>query len=905
MSKSLVIVESPTKAKTLRKFLGADYLVESSVGHIRDLPANAAEIPASHKGRPWATLGVNVEEGFAPLYVVQQGKRKKITELRRLLKEVDQLLLATDEDREGEAISWHLVEVLKPKVPVRRMVFHEITKSAILASLAETREIDLDLVNAQEARRIIDRLYGYEVSPILWRKVGPRLSAGRVQSVAVRMLVERERARMRFRSACYWDLTATFRTRADEQFDATLIRLDGRRIALGRDFDPETGALAGEEALLLDGARAQELGKLLEDAPFRVVSAEEKPFTRTPAPPFTTSTLQQEGNRKLRFDAKRTMRAAQRLYESGFITYMRTDSVVLSAAALEMTRSEIAGTYGADYLPDQPRFYRNKVKNAQEAHEAIRPAGERIAGVGQIRSALGEDEARVYELIRKRTIACQMKDARGRRMVVRVGAERDGTEALFQASGNVIDFPGFLRAYVEGADDPLAALADRETILPPLAAGDEVDPKTLKAAEHHTSPPARLTEATLVKALEESGIGRPSTYASIIDTIQRREYTFKRGNALVPSFTAFAVVRLMEEHLTDLIDLGFTARMEDRLDAISRGEDDRLRYLEQFYQGNGAHGLKPLLEAKAGDIDPRSVCTIPLGEDDEGQPVVVRVGRYGPFLQQGETTSPIPAQTCPDELTVEAALALIATAAKGDEPLGTHPDDGQPIFVKTGRFGPYVQLGEPDPEDTKKKPKRASLLKGMVPGDVTLEIALELLALPKVLGQDADGVDVQAFHGRYGPYVKRGDDTRSLAPEDDLLTLTLERALELLAQERKGRGFRQAAKPIKVFEEVAELEGRALRVLSGRYGPYVTDGEVNASLPKNFSDPEALTLVQALELLEARRARQGKKKAKKKAAKKKATKKKAAKKGTKKKAAKKKTTKKKVAKKGSKKKAAG
>jgi len=900
MSKFLVIVESPTKAKTLKKFLGSDYVVESSIGHIRDLPARAAEVPDTHTGLPWASLGVNVEEEFSPLYVVHPDKKKKITELRGLLKEVDELLLATDEDREGEAISWHLVEVLKPKVPIKRMVFHEITKPAILAALADTREIDENLVNAQETRRIIDRLFGYEVSPILWRKISPGLSAGRVQSVAVRILVDRERARMRFRMAQYWDLVATFKTPKGGEFQATLVSLDGQRLAGGKDFDPDTGKLKRDDVALLDEEGAQQLLAAMNTASFSVVSAEEKPFTRTPAPPFTTSTLQQEGNRKLRFDAKRTMRAAQRLYENGYITYMRTDSVVLSKQALELTRAEIEKTYGADYLPDAPRTYKNKVVNAQEAHEAIRPAGDTIAPVQEIAKKLGADESKIYDLIWKRTIASQMKDAHGRRMTLRVGSEGAERVAIFQAGGSVIDFSGFLRAYVEGEDDPEQALADRETLLPPVAEGEPLEPGGLSAEEHRTSPPARLTEATLVKALEESGIGRPSTYASIIDTIQRREYTFKKGTALVPSFTAFAVVSLMEDHLTHLIDPEFTARMEDRLDAISRGEQARLAYLSEFYNGNGTVGLKPLLEEKVADIDPRQVCSIPLGDGEDGTPIVVRVGRYGPFLQHGEDTAPVPDQTCPDELTIESATALLEQSRKADEPIGNHPEGGTPIYLKTGRFGPYLQLGEPDPEDKKAKPKRSSLLKGMTPEDVTLEVAVQLLSLPRVVGQDADGVEIQAFNGRYGPYIKRGDDTRSLGPDDDLLTLSLVRALELLAQERRGRGFRTPAKPLKVFvaDEVPELDGADLKVLDGRYGPYVTDGTVNASLPKDFEDVQELTIVQALELIERARERKGKKKARKKTAKKKATKKKATKKkATKKKATKKKATKKKASKK--------
>ncbi|MEM9381603.1 MAG: type I DNA topoisomerase [Planctomycetota bacterium] len=895
MSKTLVIVESPTKAKTLKKFLGKDYIVESSVGHIRDLPANAAEIPAKYKKEPWSRLGVDVENDFQPLYIVQPAKKKKISELKAMLKEVDRVLLATDEDREGEAISWHLVEVLDPKVPYQRMVFHEITKSAILEALDDTREIDKDLVEAQESRRILDRLYGYEVSPILWRKIKPRLSAGRVQSVATKIIVDRERDRMRFVGAEYWDLVATFSPTSGDgvgkDFDARLVSLRGKRIAGGKDFDPFTGKLTRDDVELLSGDEAKELREKLASGAFRVLSAEEKPFSRTPAPPFTTSTLQQEGNRKLRFDAKRTMRAAQRLYENGFITYMRTDSVTLSTMAIDLTRTAVESTYGAEYLPDAPRAYKGKVQNAQEAHEAIRPAVEAIAPVSEIRKTLGEDEAKVYDLIWKRTLACQMKDAKGRRMVLKVGDADGQVQAVFQANGNVIDFPGFLRAYVEGADDPDAALADRETILPPVAAGDDVEAREITADEHHTSPPARLTEATLVKLLEEKGIGRPSTYASIIDTILRRDYTFKKGSALVPTFTAFAVVSLMEQHMGHLIDPSFTATMESSLDAISRGEDEMLPYLQKFYEQGLDHapGLKPLLDKKVEDIDARTVCSIPIGKSEDGEDIIVRVGRYGPFLQHGETTAPIPDETAPDEVDVEFAKKLLAAKARADEPIGHHPESNLPIYLKTGRYGPYIQLGDAG-EDKKDKPKMVSLLRGMTPEDVDLEVAVALASLPRNLGADKDGVDIMAYNGRYGPYIKRGTDTRSLTNDDHLLTITRERALELLAQEKTGRG-RSAPEPMKTFENVEALDGGAIKLFKGRYGPYVSDGEVNASLPRDMENPESITVDHALELLAVQREKKGKKKAKKKSAKKKTTKKKAAKKtASRKKAASKKAT---------------
>ncbi len=886
--KRLIIVESPTKAKTLARFLGKGYIVESSVGHVRDLPANASEVPEKFKKEPWARLGVNVDDKFKPLYIIQPDKKKTIAELKKRLKEVDELLLATDEDREGEAISWHLLEVLKPKVPVRRMVFHEITKQAILHSLEHTRDINMDLVGAQETRRIIDRLYGYEVSPILWRKIAPKLSAGRVQSVAIRMVVDRERERMRFRAAEYWDLTAEFRTDAGKTFPARLVSLGDQRLATGKDFDANTGKLKKDTVRQLDAGGAQLMAAALSEGSFQIISAEEKPFTRSPAPPFTTSTLQQEGNRKLRFDAKRTMRAAQKLYETGHITYMRTDSVALSGEAIRLTRTAVEERYGPDYLPPEARAYKTKVKNAQEAHEAIRPAGDRVSSVEEVQRELGGDPAKVYELIWKRTLACQMKNAQGRRMVLKVRSDQTpdraegDLEAIFQANGNVIDFAGFLRAYVEGTDDPDAALSDKETVLPPVQEGDAVQPADILPEEHRTTPPARLTEATLVKMLEESGIGRPSTYASIIDTIERREYTFKKGSALVPTFTAFAVVTLMREHLTDLIDPSFTAKMEDRLDEISRGEFETGRYLEEFYRGNGSPGLRPLLDQKAEDIDPRRVCTIEIGKDDQGRDIVVRVGRYGPFVQREDVTAPIPDGTCPDEMTVERAAELIAAGERAGMPIGQHPETNEPVYVKTGRFGPYVQLGDPDPDKkVKTKPKMVSLLRGMTPDTMTLEVALQLLSLPRTLGQDADGVDVQAFTGRYGPYIKRGTDTRSLGPNDHLLTVDLARAMELLAEEKR-RG-RQAAEPIKVFEKVKALGGVDVRLLKGRYGPYITDGEVNASLPSSVDDPAAFTLAEVIDLIERKRAAPGrKKKAKKKAAKKKTAKKKTAKKATKK-----------------------
>ena len=907
MTKRLVIVESPTKAKTLGKFLGKDFVVESSVGHIRDLPAGAAEIPEEYKGEKWARLAVNIAEDFQPLYVINPDKKKVITDLKKKLKACDELLLATDEDREGEAISWHLLEVLKPKCTVKRMVFHEITKEAVEHALEDTRELDTHLVEAQEARRIIDRLYGYEISPLLWKKIKPKLSAGRVQSVAIRIIVERELERMRFQSAEYWDLAGIFATGKEEKFPAKLVSIDGLRLANGRDFDPDTGALkdpaSADKIRHLKGEEARALVEKLRAGTFNVIKTEERPFTQRPPAPFTTSTLQQEAGRKLGFDARRTMRAAQRLYELGFITYMRTDSVNLSKEALNATRNAVIDLYGHEFLPKEPRIHKGKVKNAQEAHEAIRPSGETFLTPGEVSSKISLDESKVYELIWKRTMACQMLEARGRKMTVTIEGIADGTSFRFTATGRVIDFAGFLRAYVEGSDDPDAELADKDTILPAMAEGDTLAAKEITPEEHHTKPPARLTEASLVKLLEESGIGRPSTYASIIQTIQARDYTFKKGQALVPSFTAFAVVQLMKNHFSNLINLDFTAKMEDRLDTIARGEYEALPYLKEFYFGNGTMGLKGLLEQNLEAIDPRTVCSIPLPWEYEGATVTVRVGRYGPYLEAGEARANIADGVCPDELDQETTQELFRVAAEGPRSLGDHPESKLPIYVKVGRFGPYVQLGD-RVEDSKEKPKMSSLLPGMTPETVTLDEAVQLLNLPRTVGQDPEGVDVVVAFGRYGAYVKRGTDTRSLTETDHVLTVGLERCLELLAQPRT-RGRRAPAEPLKRFESVEALDGVELKVLKGRYGPYVTDGETNASLPRDYEDPTALTEPEAVQLILDRRARVGKKKTKKKTTKKKAkkktTKKKTAKKKTTKKTTKKKTTKKKTSKKTAKK----
>jgi DNA topoisomerase I len=895
----LVIVESPTKAKTLRGILGDEYHVESSVGHVRDLPPNADAIPANMKKEKWARLGVNVEDDFAPLYVVHPDKKAKIKELKELLAESDELLLATDEDREGEAISWHLLELLKPKVPVRRMVFHEITKTAVLHALEDTRDIDMQIVRAQEARRIIDRLYGYEVSPVLWRKIRPKLSAGRVQSIAIRMVVERERRRLSFVSADYWGITAQLETSESKTFEARLDTVDGKSLASGKDFDPDTGKLVRTEKLHLLGEEAQTLVAALGANSVEVISTKETPVSRKPAAPFTTSTLQQEGNRKLRFGADRTMRAAQSLYENGFITYMRTDSVKLSDDAIALTRTEIENLYGKEYLPEEPRLYKNKSKNAQEAHEAIRPSGQTLPKVADVTAKLGPDAGKIYELIWMRTMACQMVNSRGRRMTIKAKSAWSEREAVFSASGTTIDFPGFLKAYEESADDDADDDDKKERILPPVTEGETLGAKEVTPKESTTQPPARLTEASLVKALEESGVGRPSTYASIIKTIIRRDYTFKKGNALVPTWLAFAVVRLLHDHMTHLIDYAFTASMEDRLDAIAAGNGESLPYLKEFYFGNGVMGLKPLLEKSVDEIDPRTVCSIPLGKDKEGEEVIVRVGRWGPYLQRGEARASLPDGLAPDELTIPMAEELLEAGARAEEPIGKHPDNDEPIYVKTGRYGPYVQLGDAKDADgkaKKEKPKMVSLLSDMSPETIDLETALKLLSLPRTLGQDAEGNDIQVFNGRYGPYLKAGKETRSLTEDDHLLTIGLERALKLLAEPKK-RG-RAAQKSIKEFEEVEALEGKTVKLLKGRYGPYVTDGETNASLPRGYANPEELKVEEAVELILARRAAgPKKKKKKKKKAKKKTTKKKAKKKATKKKAAKKKTTKKKATKK--------
>ncbi len=886
--KSLVIVESPAKARTISRFLGAKYTIEASIGHIRDLPQGAKEMPAHLKGEDWSYLGVNVDKDFQPVYVIPKEKSQQVRKLKQAMKGVDDVYLATDEDREGEAISWHLCEVLQPKVPIHRLVFHEITEEAILEALKNPRQIDEDLVRAQEVRRIVDRLYGYDVSPLLWRKIRPKLSAGRVQSVAVRLIVERERQRMRFRSATYWDLLGTFAVHGNERFQAGLISVEGRRIPASRDFDPATGQLKDDSLLCLDSNEAEQLRARLEKAHFEVGNVEDKPYTTDPYAPFTTSTLQQEANRKYGFTARHTMQVAQSLYENGHITYMRTDSTNLATVAIQAARDLILTQYGKDYLPDKPRVYAGKVKNAQEAHEAIRPAGHPFDLPDTLRGKLSPDEFRLYDLIWKRTIASQMTNARGHRVTITVA----GGGAIFQASGRTIEFPGYLRAYVEGSDDPDARLADQEDVLPKVSVGQSLECRQLEPKGHTTQPPNRYSEASLTRELERLGIGRPSTYASIIDTILARQYVFKirRGNVLVPTWTAFAVCQLMEKHLAELVDYQFTAGMEDELDAISRGEMSHVEYLKAFYFGKEHDGLKQLLAQKIDEIDAREVSRIPLGKAPDGEDVNVRVGRYGPFVEHGDQRASVPDQTPPDELTLEKAIELLEKSAIGDEPLGTCPETGKPVYLKTGRFGPYVQRGNPDDDE---KPQNASLLKGMEPADVDLELALKLLSLPRAVGvHPENSMEIIAHNGRYGPYVKCGEETRSLPEGMSPLEVTVEQAVELLAQPKGSRRSAARREPLRVFEP-SPVTGNPVQVLEGRYGPYVTDGETNASLPRG-AEPGEVTLEFALQLLKdrAERAPSRRPKRAKKTTAKKTVKKKAKKKASKKKA--KKTTKKKT-----------
>jgi DNA topoisomerase-1 len=887
-SKRLVIVESPKKARTIAGYLGPGYDVEASVGHIRDLP-QPSELPADMKKGPFGKFAVDVDNGFEAYYVVDADKKKKVSELKKALKEADELYLATDEDREGEAIAWHLLQVLEPKVPVRRMVFHEITREAIQRALQQTRDLDERLVDAQETRRILDRLYGYEVSPVLWRKVRAGLSAGRVQSVATRLVVERERERMAFRSASYWDVTGVFAPQESQgDFNARLTSVDGTRVATGRDF-ADSGELTAKNVVHLDEAGANALVEALDGAGFAVRSVEEKPYTRRPAAPFTTSTLQQEAGRKLRFSSRHTMRVAQSLYEDGYITYMRTDSVQLSTEAVAAARRQAGDLYGPDFVPERPRVYASKSKNAQEAHEAIRPAGDSFRTPAQVSGELRGDEFRLYELIWKRTVASQMADARGSTATVRLAATAaDGRDAEFSASGTVITFRGFLAAYEEGRDEERGSESPNgERRLPVLASGDPLDARELAADGHETVPPPRYTEASLVKALEDRGIGRPSTYAATISVIQDRGYVTTKGNALVPSWLAFAVTRLLEEHFERLVDYDFTAAMESDLDRIASGEEQRATWLSRFYFGE-PDGLKPLVD-DLGDIDARDINSVPLGDG-----IVLRVGRYGPYLEApGEGDEPrraaVPDEIAPDELTLEKARELLESQVDGDRELGTDPDTGHEVVVRSGRFGPYVTEVLPDDAPKSAKPRSASLFKSMDPATVALEDALRLLSLPRLVGVDPESnEEITAQNGRYGPYLKKGTDSRSIETEDQIFDITLEQALAIYAQP-KTRGRRAAAAPLRELGPDPE-SGSPIVVKDGRFGPYVTDGTTNATLRKGDEVAE-VTLERAAQLLADKRAAGPAKRTAKKSAPKKAT----AKKTTAKKSAAKKTTAKKSA----------
>ncbi|NJN84778.1 MAG: type I DNA topoisomerase, partial [Caldilineaceae bacterium] len=799
-----------------------------------------ADIPKDLKKEKWATLGVNVAQDFEPLYIVSPEKKKLIKELKDLLKDSAELLVATDEDREGESIGWHLSEVLKPKVPVQRMVFHEITQDAIRSALNDTRAIDENLVRAQETRRILDRLVGYTVSPLLWKKIAPKLSAGRVQSVAVRLLVLRERERRAFRSGAYWDLKALLNKRPDQpdhRFEAQLVSVGGVRVASGRDFDENTGKIAeGKQVLLLDRQETETLRDRLLKGLWTVIGVEDKEATRSPSPPFTTSTLQQEANRKLGLGARETMRIAQSLYEQGYITYMRTDSVHLSDEAISAARRRVRELYGEEYLTKSPRTFETKSKNAQEAHEAIRPAGDQMLPADQLQ--ITDIERRLYDLIWKRTVATQMANARLRFTTATIGVE----DAIFRASGRVVLFPGFFRAYVEGSDDPDAALESQESPLPPLAVDEEVDCRELEAVGHETKPPARYTEATLVKALEAEGIGRPSTYASIIDTIQNRGYAFKQRRELVPTFTAFAVTQLMEEHFQDLVDLSFTANMEQQLDDIATGQEEWLEYLRRFFLGE--QGLENQVKTKDASIDPRIVGAVALS-DLNGE---VRIGQFGPFVARGENgdrvTASLPTDLPPADLTDEIVDQLLAQKTDGPVEVGTDPESGFSVLLKIGPYGPYVQLG--NEEQAGKKPKRTSLLKGMTPEDVDLEVALKLLSLPRTLGDHPEtDKSVRASLGRFGPYVVHDGKYASVKEPDNVLEIELDRALELLA----AAAAKKQGKASSVLKELGEHpDGDPVRVMDGRYGPYVKYKRTNATLPAEVK-PEEVTLEQALKLL--------------------------------------------------------
>lgn len=889
--RKLVIVESPAKARTIAGYLGDGYEVEASVGHIRDLP-QPSELPADMKKGPFGRFAVNVDAGFEPYYEVYSDKKKKVRELKAALKEADELYLATDEDREGEAIAWHLLEALKPKVPVKRMVFHEITREAIDRALEQTREIDTRLVDAQETRRILDRLYGYEVSPVLWRKVRQGLSAGRVQSVATRLVVERERERMAFVPAHYWDVLGDFAPVAgpDTQLwsQARLVMLNGKRVATGRDFN-DAGELKNADVLHLDEDAAQAVVAAIAGQEATVASVEEKPYTRRPAAPFTTSTLQQEASRKLRLSSRQAMRVAQSLYENGYITYMRTDSSALSGQAINAARTQIKSLYGADYVPPKPRVYAKVAKGAQEAHEAIRPAGDSFRTPSEVKGKLQGDEFRLYELIWKRTVASQMADAQGKTATLRINVAGPDTQAVFGVSGTVVTFPGFLAAYEESHDAERYSKPkeDGEKRLPNVAQGDAMATRDIRADGHSTSAPPRYTEASLVKALEERGIGRPSTYASTISVIQDRGYVSARGQALIPSWLAFAVVRLLEEHFGQLIDYDFTAQMEADLDAIAAGDEDRVAWLTRFYFGVGSEGASTApgtgsaaiegglqeLVANLGDIDARDINSVDVGEG-----IQVRVGRYGPYVEdtrakveegQNPPRASLPDDLAPDELTVAKARELLEASNAGDRVLGTDPETGHDIVVKPGRFGPYVTEVLPEPEldpslsaaARKKalaalpKPRTGSLLKSQSVETVTLDEALALLSLPRVVGIDPEsGTEITAQNGRYGPYLKKGTDSRTLPSEEAIFTTTLAEALAIYAQPKRGRGGQSAASaPLKELGE-DPTSGKPIVIKDGRFGPYVTDGETNRTLPRDAS-PESITFDQAVELLAEKRAK--------------------------------------------------
>ncbi|MFZ4674768.1 MAG: type I DNA topoisomerase [Nodosilinea sp.] len=842
---TLVIVESPTKAKTIRGYLPPGYRVEASMGHVRDLPRSASEIPANVKGEKWAQLGVNPDADFAPLYIVPTDKKKVVKTLKDALSQSDELLLATDEDREGESISWHLLQVLNPKVPTKRMVFHEITQEAIQASLNNCRDIDSQLVHAQETRRILDRLVGYTLSPLLWKKIAGGLSAGRVQSVAVKVVVNREQERRAFRQGSYWDLKATL-LKEKSAFDAKLYSLGGTRLANGSDFDESTGQItAGRQVVLLDETQARELQVRLRAGVWTVSTVEERPNNRKPAPPFTTSTLQQEANRKLRLSARDTMRVAQNLYEQGYITYMRTDSVHLSEQAISAARACVQSRYGTEYLSPKPRQYATKSKGAQEAHEAIRPAGSTFRTPNE--TGLTGREASLYDLIWKRTVASQMAEARQTNITASIEVDN----AIFRATGKRIDFPGFFRAYVEGSDDPDAAIENQEVLLPALDQGDALSCRQLEAIGHETQPPARYTEATLVKVLESEGIGRPSTYATVIGTIIDRGYVRLVNNSLIPTFTAFAVTALLEQNFPDLVDVHFTARMEQTLDDISTGEVEWLPYLKAFYSGD--QGLETLVQERETQIDPTAARTVLLEDLD----AKIRIGRYGPYVEIGtgeeSVKASIPADVSPADLDSEQIERIIKQKVEGPDKVGLHPDTGEPIFLRIGPYGPYVQLGEPT--DDNPNPKRASLPKGTQAEAVTLEMAVGLLMLPRKLGQHPEtGASIKAGQGRFGPYIvhdqgKEGRDYRSLKGDDDVLTVTLERSLELLAQPKAGRG-RKKVDPLKDLGAHPD-DNESVAVFNGPYGLYVKHGKINASVPEGV-DLEAISLEQALGWINAK-----------------------------------------------------